>query len=150
MEPDPRVRFVPLSEAHFDAIMAIETEAYPEAWTRGMFRDEFRSRLSVFCVMMRGEDVAGYGGFWLVLDEAHITSVTIRKSDRGKGFGRMLLRYLLDLARERGVRLATLEVRASNQVARQLYLTEGFRQVGLRKGYYSKSNEDAVVMLKEL
>lgn len=150
MDIDPRVRFEPLKETHFDAILAIEAEAYPEAWTRGMFRDELRSRLSVFHVMLRGDEVAGYGGFWIVLDEAHITSVTVRKTDRGKGFGRLLLHFLLDLARERGARLATLELRASNRVARLLYESEGFRQVGLRKGYYSKSNEDAVVMLKEL
>ncbi len=150
MDIDPRIRFEPLKETHFDAIMAIEAEAYPEAWTRGMFRDELRSRLSVFHVMLRGDEVAGYGGFWIVLDEAHITSVTVRKTDRGKGFGRLLLRFLLDIARERGARMATLEVRASNRVARLLYESEGFRQVGLRRGYYSKSNEDAVVMLKEL
>jgi ribosomal-protein-alanine N-acetyltransferase len=88
----------------------------------------------------------GYGGFWLVLDEAHVTSVTIKDEWRSQGYGRVLFEHLLDTAREAGAHIATLEVRESNDVARNLYASLGFRQAGTRRGYYSKSGEDAIVM----
>jgi ribosomal-protein-alanine N-acetyltransferase len=129
--------------------MAIELEAYPDPWSEGMFRDELRNPRSHFYVVYLDGLLIGYGGFWLVLDEAHITSVTIREEYRGQGFGKQLVAFLLDKAREVGTRLATLEVRASNDLARNLYLSFGFRPVGVRKNYYPKSGEDAIAMLKE-
>lgn len=143
------LEFFPLREEHLDAIMAIEVEAYPEPWTLRMFQDEIRMARSYFYVGFLGEELAVYGGFWLVIDEAHITSVAVKDSYRGRGLGRKLMDYLLDEAEVAGATRATLEVRVSNQVARNLYVSLGFRPVGIRKGYYPKNNEDAVVMLKD-
>ena len=142
--------FRDLREEDLDNVMDIELEAYPEAWSIGMFREEIRSTRSRFVVALLGERIVGYGGFWLVLDEAHITSVTVRDIYRGRGFGRQVLAHLLAIARAHSIRIATLEVRSSNRHAIGLYETMGFRTVGIRKGYYSKTNEDAIVMLKEL
>lgn len=144
------VHFVRLAEEHLDEVMSIEKEAYPEPWSLGMFLEEIRSNRSFFCVLFVNQVLAGYGGFWLVLDEAHVTSVTVRDVFRGRGLGRHITRYLLDMAARLGARTATLEVRRSNVRARNLYHSEGFREVGIRKGYYSKSGEDAIVMSKEL
>ena len=144
------LRFVPIAVEHLDAVLDIEVEAYPEPWTEGMFRDEIRNTHSHFFVVLLDGEVVGYGGFWLVVDEAHITSVTIRDTHRGRGFGGRLLKFLLQEARDVGAAIATLEVRVSNTRARDLYLDFGFRPVGLRKNYYPKSREDAVVMLKDL
>jgi ribosomal-protein-alanine N-acetyltransferase len=146
----PAIRFTTLQHEHLDAIMEIEKEAYPEPWTRGMFDEECRSPRSHFYVMFFGVEMVGYGGFWLVLDEAHITSVTVAKHARSRGYGRALTEFLLDRAVAARARMATLEVRASNVTAQKLYLSMGFRSVGVRKGYYPRSGEDAVVMLKEL
>jgi ribosomal-protein-alanine N-acetyltransferase len=144
------LRFESVAENHLDQILEIEVEAYPEPWTEGMFRDEIRNAYSHFFVAMLDDILVGYGGFWQVMDEAHITSVTVRDTYRGRGFGRRLVEYLLHEADVAGARIATLEVRVSNVRARNLYLQYGFRPVGLRKNYYPKSNEDAIVMLKEL
>jgi ribosomal-protein-alanine N-acetyltransferase len=144
------LRFESIAETHLDQILEIEVEAYPEPWTEGMFRDEIRNAYSHFFVVMLDDALVGYGGFWQVMDEAHITSVTVRDTYRGRGFGRRLVEYLLHEAEAAGARIATLEVRVSNVRARNLYLQYGFRPVGLRKNYYPKSNEDAIVMLKEL
>ncbi|MCP4644985.1 MAG: ribosomal protein S18-alanine N-acetyltransferase [bacterium] len=149
-ESEQSLCFVPLEEEHLEGLIPIELEAYPEPWTLGMFRDEVRNNRSYFYVVQIDGVTVGYGGFWLVLDEAHITSVTIAEEWRGKGYGRRLTVFLLDAARKAGATLATLEVRMSNQAARDLYLSLGFGPVGVRKGYYPKSNEDAIVMLKEL
>jgi ribosomal-protein-alanine N-acetyltransferase len=146
----PEVEFVPLRAAHLDAVMAIEQEAYPDAWSRGMFEDEMRNPLSVFYVVVSEKTIIGYGGFWLILDEAHITSVTVRREERGRGLGRGILRRLLDAATEQGARRVTLEVRESNTTARRLYVSEGFEEVGRRRKYYPKSGEDAVVMARTL
>lgn len=141
--------FEPLREAHLDAVLAIEVEAYPEAWSIGMFREEIRSPRSHFWSVFLDGVLMGYGGFWLVLDEAHITSVTVRDTYRRRGFGRELMQHLLREASTLGVRRAMLEVRASNLGAKALYEGMGFTVTGVRKRYYSKSNEDAIVMLKE-
>lgn len=143
------LEFHPLCEEHLGAIMAIEVEAYPEPWTLRMFQDEIRMARSYFYVGFLGEELAVYGGFWLVVDEAHITSVAVKDIYRGRGLGRKLMDHLLDEAEVAGAVRATLEVRVSNQVARNLYVSLGFRPVGIRKGYYPKNNEDAVVMLKD-
>ncbi len=144
------LRFVPLAEEHLAGIMDIEVEAYPEPWTVRMFQDEIRNERSYFYVAFLGDVLAAYGGFWLVIDEAHITSVAVREAYRGRGYGRRLVAFLIDEAVASGARRATLEVRVSNIRARNLYVSFGFRPVGLRKGYYPKNNEDAIVMLKDL
>jgi ribosomal-protein-alanine N-acetyltransferase len=144
-----RLRFEHIQEADLDTVMEIEVEAYPEPWTRGMFRDEIRSPRSYFYTAFLEDVIAGYVGFWLILDEAHITSVTVRNTFRGRGFGRQLMEFVLREARQCGATMATLEVRESNAVARSLYESLGFRVVGRRKGYYPTSREDGIVMLKE-
>ena len=145
------VHFRPLATAWLMEIMDIEHEAYPEPWTVGMFHEEIRNERSYFYVMLGEEEtVLGYGGFWLILDEAHVTSVTVRAADRGKGYGRRLTDYLLERSVEADARIATLEVRPSNEAALALYKSLGFKTVGSRKGYYAKTGEDAIIMLKEL
>lgn len=144
------LEFVALSEEHLEEVLEVELEAYPEPWTPGMFREEIRSQRSYFCVALVEGTFVGYGGFWLVLDEAHITSVTVAEIFRGRGYGRDQVLHLLEAAVALGARTATLEVRESNVQARRLYDSLGFRRVGIRKGYYSKTKENAIVMTKEL
>jgi ribosomal-protein-alanine N-acetyltransferase len=148
--PDTRLQYEMLREEFLPAIMEIEREAYPEPWTIGMFREEMRSKRSYFYTGWLGNTLVGYSGFWLVLDEGHITSLTVQRDYRGFGYGREQLMHLLAVGHERDVRAFTLEVRESNERARQLYESVGFRPVGTRKGYYSTTREDAIVMLKEL
>ncbi len=148
--PEMHLRYVPIHEDYLPAIMDIEKEAYPEPWTPGMFREEMRSKRSYFYLAFYGDTLIGYGGFWLVLDEAHITSLTVARDYRGFGYGREQLMHLFEVAEEHGVRTYTLEVRVSNERAKALYESVGFRAVGLRKGYYSSTREDAIVMIKDV
>ena len=140
----------PLREEHLMSVMKIENEAYPEPWTVGMFRDEMKSSRSYFRLAYAKGELVGYAGYWLVVDEAHITSITVGIDQRGNGYGREQLDHLLEHAVDQAARIATLEVRESNAAARALYESRGFRAVGLRRAYYSKTNEDAIVMMKEL
>ncbi len=93
--------------------------------------------------------VFAYAGLWLMVDEAHITTIAVRPEYRGKGLGELILCGLVDTSLEIGARLMTLEVRISNSVAQNLYLKYGFKQSGLRRRYYSDNNEDALIMTAE-
>ncbi len=144
------LQFEVLQEKHLDDVMPIEQEAYPEPWTIGMFRQDIHNPAAHFYVALLGGVVVGYVGMWRAVDEAHITSVTVRKEYRGLGLGRALVTFILDVARRIGLKYATLEVRESNLRAQKLYYKMGFDTVGRRKGYYHKNNEDAIIMSREV
>ena len=88
----------------------------------------------------------GYGGFWLIVDEAHICTLAVHPEWRGQGLGELLLVHMIDQATALNAAVATLEVRTSNLQAQSLYHKYGFEVVGLRKGYYSDNHEDALIM----
>lgn len=94
----------------------------------------------------RAKRVAGYGGLWLMVDEAHITAIAVAPPYRGLGVGEQLFLALVDIAREMGAQYITLEVRVSNTVAQNLYRKYGFKETGVRRRYYSDNNEDALIM----
>lgn len=141
-----KLRFEPAQEALLSQLQAIEDEAYPEPWTTGMFREELRNRHSSFFLAYHEETLVGYAGFWLLLDDAHITTITTEKSFRGQGFGYEQLTHLIAHAKRLDARRMTLEVRPTNTPALHLYDRFGFEQIGIRRGYYQKSGEDALVL----
>lgn len=142
--------FSRLSQEYIPAVMQIETEAYPDPWTYNMFRQEIYNENSHFYLLFSGNVLAGYGGFWLLLDEIHITRMTIIPALRGRGLAKQLMGYLFDVARKCGAETARLEVRESNRTALRLYESLGFVQEGCRKAYYRHSNEDAIVMARAI
>jgi len=91
-------------------------------------------------------NILGYGGFWLMMGEAHISTIAVRPEWRRRGIGELLLVAMLELAVELGGDLATLEVRVSNVAAQGLYQKYGFAKVGLRPHYYRDRGEDALIM----
>ncbi len=93
--------------------------------------------------------IVGYGGFWLMGDEAHISTLAVKPGYRGRGLGELLLVAMLDRATELGATAATLEVRVSNLAAQNLYRKYGFQKVGVRHRYYSNNSEDALIMTIE-
>ena len=93
--------------------------------------------------------ISGFSGFWIMADEAHITSIAVREVHLRQGIGELLLIATVDLATELNARIITLEVRASNTAAQSLYSKYGFTQVGLRRGYYTDNKEDGVLMSTE-
>lgn len=93
-----------------------------------------------------GREVVAYGGVWLLVDEAHVTTITVSEAHRRKGIGRQLMDELIRESKASGMICATLEVRAGNEAALRLYEQMGFKRVALRKGYYPDNREDAVVM----
>jgi ribosomal-protein-alanine N-acetyltransferase len=147
---DRAVGYVRLCRDHIERLLVLEQESYRDPWTPGMFFQELTTGSSHFFVVQRDEEIIGYGGFWMLLDEAHITKITIAEPFRKQGLGSELLDFLIGRARVLGAKAVRLEVRTSNEAARRLYYGHGFEDVGVRKGYYARSGEDALVMVKYL
>jgi ribosomal-protein-alanine N-acetyltransferase len=96
-----------------------------------------------------GQYIVGFSGIWMMSDEAHITNIALRQQYKRRGLGELMLIATIDIARELKASIMTLEVRASNQVAQNLYGKYGFMQMGVRRGYYLDNREDAVIMSTE-
>ncbi len=94
----------------------------------------------------RVQRVVGYAGLWLMVDEAHVTSIAVASAYRGLGVGELLFISLVDVSRQIGAQYMTLEVRVSNTLAQNLYRKFGFKETGVRRKYYSDNNEDALIM----
>lgn len=90
--------------------------------------------------------IIGFAGMWLLLDEAHVTTIGVLPEHRGKGLGELLLVHLFQAAMRRDAEWVTLEVRVSNEAAQSLYTKYGFTRQGVRRGYYSDDGEDAYIM----
>lgn len=143
------MRFEPLRYEHLSQMAEIEAEAFDQPWSVNMFIPEVGDENAHYLVGTRGDEVVCYGGFHKVLDEAHITNIAVKGSQRGRGIGRLLMGELISLARLLGVRYMTLEVKDGNLPAIRLYEGYGFKVEGVRKRYYS-NRYDALIMWLEL
>lgn len=139
-------RIEPLDARHIESIVAIEKLTNPSPWSERSFRNELREPQSIFKTILFGDVVVGFGGIWLVVDEAHLTTIAVHPDHQGKGLGKLLLKVLLEEAVDKGMVCATLEVRANNDKAIHLYESFGFRKCGIRKKYYPVDGQDALVM----
>ena len=130
-----------------EAVQEIELASFTTPWPANAYRSELMTnRLASYLVARIDDRIVAYGGMWLMVDEAHITTFAVHPAWRRQRLAERLLLAFLDLARDRHAREATLEVRLSNLPARRLYEKYGFRPVGLRPRYYSDNNEDALIM----
>jgi ribosomal-protein-alanine N-acetyltransferase len=134
-----------------DAIMALEEKCFRVPWTRFSFESELMTNmLAFYTVMVKDDVIIGYGGYWQVIDEAHVTNIAVDPDFRRLGFGRRLMLFVMKEALKKGVCTMTLEVRASNLAAIHLYEQLNFKQEGVRKGYYQDDGEDAIIMWADL
>ncbi len=134
-----------------DEVLAIEEASFSVPWSRESFLFELRSNPYARNFVVRdGARVVAFTCLWVVYDELKINNIAVDAAERRKGHGAALLRWILDFGRSEGCTEATLEVRPSNFAARALYAAHGFREVGIRKGYYRDTQEDAILMAAEL
>lgn len=140
-------QFRPMQMDDLDAVMAIEPYIYPYPWTRGNFSDSLSSGYSAW-VLMANEKIIGYALVMMVLDEAHLLNLSVAKPYQKQGLGRLLLEYMIQIARNKQAANMFLEVRPSNISAIALYENMGFNEMAIRRGYYPAANgrEDAVLM----
>jgi ribosomal-protein-alanine N-acetyltransferase len=133
--------------ADITAVLEIERLSFSSPWPAFAFEQELTAnRLAHYRVARLGERVVAFGGIWLMVDEAHITTFGVHPDHRRQGIGRRLLLQLAEVALELGSAHMTLEVRVSNAAAQGLYRSFGFNVAGRRVAYYSDDGEDALVM----
>jgi ribosomal-protein-alanine N-acetyltransferase len=143
------MEIIAMNEAHVAQVAALEKLCFSDAWSENSIRSELNNRLSLWLVAVDGDNVAGYIGSQTVLGWADMMNLCVSPEYRRRGIGEALTMELERRLRENRVEQLTLEVRVSNASAIALYEKLGFRQVGLRKKYYEKPREDALIMRKE-
>jgi len=131
-----------------DAVCEIEKASFSVPWSREIFVETLDNEDNEFYVAEADSEIAGYINLWYVLDEVTVANIAVAKDFRRKGIGGALMEYALDIAREKGMSAATLEVRQSNYPAIKLYESFGFESAGIRPDYYEKPREGAVIMWK--
>lgn len=130
-----------------EGLLNVEKQAFTLPWTREAFFHELtNNQYAVYTVLEYQQQIIGYCGAWIIIDEAHITNIAVLPAYQGKKLGEALLAKMMQTAKEMGAFIMSLEVRVSNQVAQSLYQKLGFQKGGIRKHYYSDNHEDAQVM----
>ena len=148
--PPVRLLVEPMSVEDLPDVHRIERASFSVPWPDDAYRSEIQgNRLASYLGARADGRLVAYGGIWLMVDEAHITTFAVDPAWRRQRVGETLLIALMDLAIGRHAREATLEVRLSNVAARKLYEKFGFRPVGVRPRYYSDNGEDALIMTTE-
>ena len=152
--PDFNVRAMTLKD--LEAVKKIEDKSFNSPWSLEAFQHELRENfLATYLVfeytLPEGTaEIIGYGGYWFIKGDAHITNIAVDPDYRGLGAGEIMTKTLIEHAKGKGATRVTLEVRKSNEVAKNLYYKIGFKSLGIRPNYYRDNQEDAVIMYKNL
>lgn len=145
------ISFEKMTLDHVDRVVQIEKESFSNPLSKKLLiREICENEIASYQVILLEGEVVGYFGIWLINDEGHILNIAVAKDHRNKGYGRLLVSRLLELAKEMGIDKLTLEVRESNEPAKKLYTKAGFQVLGIRKNYYTNPTEDAHIMWLDL
>ena len=150
-----------MTEADLPQVLEIEKENFSVPWSEKSFRDMISRPESVFLVAeetaglkvdsgRRMPYLAGYAGAVTACDQGDVTNIAVRGTRKQRGIGDQLMKHLLEEARKKGAEEIFLEVREHNEPAKQLYRSNRFVEIGIRKGYYADTQEDAILMKRSL
>jgi ribosomal-protein-alanine N-acetyltransferase len=142
------IKILPFNESHVDGVVTVSMLSFPVSWSKSSMEDEVNNKFARYIVAICNDTIVGFAGTWIILDEAHITNIAVHPEYRGCSIGSRLMEALLAVAKLEGATSSTLEVRASNMVAQNLYKKYGFVTEGSRKHYYEDNKEDAIIMWK--
>lgn len=147
MAPDwPPTIIEPMHSSDLGRVEEIDRLSFPTSWQTSVYKTELRNRAATYLVARSGSLVVGFGGIWTVGAEAHITILAVDPDYRGRKIGERLLLSLMEEAIMRRASHVALEVRETNCPAQSLYRKYAFRQVDIRRAYYTDTGEDALVM----
>lgn len=145
-ESQEQISIEPMCAEDMEAVLRIDRLSFPVPWMPAAFTTELSNRSACYLVARQNGTVVGFGGAWVIMDEAHITTLAVAPEYRGQRIGERLLLTLLEEGIRRRASRATLEVRQNNRIARGLYQKFGFYEATVRKNYYTDNGEDAIVM----
>jgi ribosomal-protein-alanine N-acetyltransferase len=139
------------SAQDLDAVAALEAACFTNPWTREMLEREVRESGvgRVYILRDPSGGVAAFCSCWMVVDELHINTIAVDPVRRRSGLATSLMRQVMEEGARSGATKATLEVRASNVAARQLYAKLGFIESGVRTLYYTQPDEDAIILWRD-
>lgn len=137
-----------MSKADLEEVYQIEKESFQDPWSKNSFIEAISNKNNIYLVAIVDGLIAGYCGCYGVAGEGYIYNVAVGKNYRRQGIGFRLLQDLIEAAKSRGIESLTLEVRKSNLPAIKLYKKLGFVEAGIRKDFYTKPLEDAIIMWK--
>ena len=139
-----------MKENDIDGVFEVEKNCFEDYWSKDSFKKELSNNLAKYLVAKIDNKVVGYVGIWFVAGEGHITNVAVHEDYRGQKIGDHLIKELVQVCKNNKIISMTLEVRASNVVAQNLYKKYGFKMAGIRKEYYSNNKEDAIIMWNDI
>lgn len=137
-----------MTQLHLDEVLCIEERSFTHPWSKESFSEELEKQGSYKLVALESNKVVGFAVLDTVLDEGNLLDIAVDENYRRKGVARLLMNELFKVAEEKSLSFITLEVRESSLPAIALYETFGFERVGMRKNYYSKPGENALLMTK--
>ncbi len=147
-EKNMEIRIEPLQECYLDQVCALEEEVFSMPWHRESFQEMIEDKNACYLVALHQEEVVGACGLRNIVGDGEVTNVVTKKAYQNRGIGATLLNQLFFIGRTMGVEAYTLEVRVSNRPAIHLYQKLGFKEEGIRKNFYEKPREDALIMWK--
>ena len=137
-----------MTAEHLSSVMRIERESFTHPWSEESFVSELSKPTSHLFVAIENNEVVGYAVLETILDEGSLLIIAVDEKYRRKGVAKMLFAKLEDIVTEKELSFITLEVRESNESAINFYDSQGFEKIAVRKNYYSKPIENAVLMTK--
>ena len=148
-EFDPEIR--PMVLKDLESVLSIEKVSFPTPWTRNMFQQELNLSFSRHLIAIKTDaeekkEIIGYIVFWIIQDETQLQRIAIKNDLRKQGIGGLLIKEMIRMCTLEGVVKGSLEVRSSNHAALSFYKKFGFVIKGTRKGYYTDTREDALIM----
>ncbi len=138
--------FRKMGKKDIDGVLHVENRSFTIPWSKGMFLEELKNDNAFYEIALKDENIVGYAGMWIIIDEAHITNIAVDPLFRRRHIASGLMHRIFKKARECNLKGLTLEVRAGNVAAIEFYKMAGFTVEGRRKGYYSDNREDALIM----
>src|SRR5258708_1692146 len=154
-----------MREADVATVQEIEREIFATPWPRNAYYRELASRASAHYMVLRQEGlidapasfkapdfdptIVGYGGMWRMYDEAHVTTIGVRRDLQHRGYGRIVFAGLVQAAYDMGANGITLEVRTTNENPLKMYEGFSFKAIGGRKGYYTDNGEHRIVIASD-
>lgn len=143
------IKILPMTMEDLEVIKYDLEEKFDKFWTYGILKSEIANINSRYIVAECKNEIVGFAGFTLIVDEANVMNIVIKKEKRKQGIGSLLLEQLIYIAKELKAATITLEVNSNNVPAINLYKKFNFQEVGLRKKYYNNT-DDALIMTKKL
>ena len=141
------VKIRPMKREDVKLVYELSARCFAVPWTEASLIKELDNHLAHYYVAELRGNIVGYGGMWMIAGEGEITNIAVDEEYRGEGIGQAIVNHLMQVGQEKTLCMIHLEVRSSNEIAQRLYVGAGFEKITVRKGYYQKPTEDAIVMI---